>query len=71
MVYYHQLSVMFVRVWKCFIRIVRLYLRYFILALSVLLCYGIRDSLIYIIFVYFVIDGKLHPLMCVDTYSLN
>ncbi len=41
MVYYHQLSVMFVRRWRCFIRIVRLYLRYCILALSLLFCYGI------------------------------
>ncbi len=54
MVYYHQLSVMFVRVWRCFIRIVRLYLSYCILALSILFCYGICDSLFYIISVYFV-----------------
>jgi hypothetical protein len=46
MVHYHQLSVIFVRVWRCFIRIVRLYLRYYILALSILFCYGICDSLI-------------------------
>jgi hypothetical protein len=38
MVHYHQLSVMFVKVWKGFIRIVRLYLRYCILALSILFC---------------------------------
>ncbi len=38
MVHYHQLSVMFVRVWSCFIRSVRLYLRYYILALSILFC---------------------------------
>jgi hypothetical protein len=36
MVYYHQLSVMLVRVWRCLIRIVRLYLGYCILALSIL-----------------------------------
>ncbi len=69
--YYHQLSVMFVRVWRCFIRIVRSYLRYCILALSILFCYDICDSLIYIISVYFVSDGKLYRLMCVDTHSLN
>ncbi len=62
---------MFVRVWRCFIRIVRSYLRYCILALSILFCYGICDSLIYIISIYFVSDGKLHCLMCVDTHSLN
>jgi hypothetical protein len=45
-VYYHQLSVIFVKVWRCFIRIVRSYLRYCILALSILFCYGICDSLI-------------------------
>jgi hypothetical protein len=41
MVYHHQLSIMFVRVWRCFIRIVRLQVRYCILALSLLFCYGI------------------------------
>jgi hypothetical protein len=71
MVYYHQLSAMFVRVWRCFLRIVRLYLRYCILSLSILFCYGICDSLIYIISVYFVGDGKLHRLMGVKTHSLN
>ncbi len=71
MVYYHQLSVIFVRVWRCFIRIVRLYLRYCILALSILFCYGVCDSLIFIIFVYFVSDGKLHRHMCDNTHSLN
>jgi hypothetical protein len=60
MVYYHQLSVMFVRVWRCFIRIVRLYLSYSILAQR-LFCYGIVT--VYIISVYFVSDGKLHCLM--------
>jgi hypothetical protein len=35
MVHYHQLSVLFVRVWRCFIRIMRSYLRYCILALSI------------------------------------
>jgi hypothetical protein len=67
---HHQLSVMFVRVWRCFIRIVRFYLRYCILALSILFCYGICDSIIYIISVYFVSDSKLHCHMCVDTHSL-
>jgi hypothetical protein len=43
MVFYHQLSVMFVRVWRCFIRIVMLYLRYCFLALSILFCHGICD----------------------------
>ncbi len=71
MVYYHQLSLMFVRVWRCFIRIVRLYIRYCILALRNLFCYGICGSLIYIISVCFVSDGKLHCLMCVETHSLN
>ncbi len=70
-VYYHQLSVMFVRVWRCFFGIVRSYLRYCILALSNLFCYGICDSIIYVISVYFVNDGKLHCLMCVNTHSLN
>jgi hypothetical protein len=69
MVYYHQLSVMFVRVWRCFIRILRLYLTYCILALSLLFCYGI--VIVYIISVYFVSDGKLHRLLCVDTHSMN
>ncbi len=36
MVHYRQLSVMFVRVWRCFIRIVRSYLRYCSLAISIL-----------------------------------
>jgi hypothetical protein len=62
---------MFVRVWRCFIRIVRLYIRYCILALGILFCFGICDSIIYIISVYFISDGKLHGLMCVDTHSLN
>ncbi len=62
---------MFVREWRCFIRIVRLYLRYCIIALNILFCYGICDSIIYIISVYFVNDGKLHHLMCVNTHSLN
>ncbi len=35
MVHYHQLSVIFVREWRCFIRIMRSYLRYCILALSI------------------------------------
>jgi hypothetical protein len=35
MVHYHQLRVIFVRVWRCFIRIMRSYLRYCILALSI------------------------------------
>jgi hypothetical protein len=59
------------RVWRCFIRIVRLYLRYCILALSFLFCYGICDRIIYIISVYILSDGKLHRLMCIDTHSLN
>ncbi len=67
----HQLSVMFVRVRRCCIRIVRSYLRYCILALSILFCYGIFDSLIYIISVYSVSDSKLHRLMCVNIHSLN
>ncbi len=71
MVYYHQLSVMFVRVWRCFIRIVRWYLRYCILALSFLFCSGIFDSIVYIISVYIFSDGKLHCLMCVATASLS
>ncbi len=73
MVYYHQLSVIFMRVWRCFIRIARSYLRYCILALSILFCYGICDSIIYIISVitYIFSDGKIHCFMCVDTYSLN
>jgi hypothetical protein len=71
MVYHHQLSVMFMRVWRCFIRIVRSYLRYCILALSILFCYDICDSIIYIISVYFVSDGKPHCLMCVNTHSLK
>jgi hypothetical protein len=71
MVYCLQLSVLCVKVWRCIIRIVRLYLRYCILALSILFCYGICDSLIYIKSVYFVSNGKLHRLMCVDTHSLN
>ncbi len=71
MVYYHQLSIMVARVWRCFIRIVRLYLRYCILALSILFCYGICDIIVYIISVYFVNVGKLYCLMCVNTYSLN
>jgi hypothetical protein len=65
-VYYHQLSVMFVRVWRCFIMIVRSYLRYCILALSILFCYGICDSLIYFILlvtVNFVV-------LCVSTLTL-
>ena len=45
MVHYHQLSVIFVRVWRCFIRIMRSYLRYCILAQAFLFCYGICDSL--------------------------
>ncbi len=71
MVYHHQLSVNFVRVWRCFTRIVRSYLRYCILPLSILFCYGICESLIYIMSVCFVSDGKLHSLICVETHSLN
>ncbi len=71
MLYYHQWSIMFVKVWRCFIRIVRLYLRYCIPALSILFCYGICDSIIYIISVYIFIDGKVHHLICVDTHSLS
>jgi hypothetical protein len=29
-VYYHQLIIVFVRVWRCLIKIVRLYLRYYV-----------------------------------------
>jgi hypothetical protein len=38
-----------------------------------LFCYGICDSIIYIISVttYIFSDRKIHCLMCVDTYSLN
>jgi hypothetical protein len=43
MVYYHQSSIIFMRVWGCFIRIVRTYLRYCILALSMLFFYSICD----------------------------
>jgi hypothetical protein len=71
MVYYHQLNAIFVRVWRRFIRIVRSYLSYCILALSIIFCYGICDSLTYTKSVYFVSDGKLHLRMCVDTHSLN
>ena len=60
-----------VRVWRCFIRIVRSYLRYFILALSLLFSYGICVSIMYILSVYIFSGGKLHCLMCVDTHSLN
>ncbi len=38
-------------------RIVRSYLRYCILALGILFCYGICDSIIYIISVYIFSDG--------------
>jgi hypothetical protein len=69
MVYYHQLSVMFVRVWRCVIRIVRLYLRYCILALSILFCYGIWDNLIYIISVYFLVMVNF-IILCVSTLTL-
>ncbi len=71
MVHFHQLSIMFVRVWRCFIRIVRLLIRYCILALRILFCYSICDSFIYIISVYSVSEGKLHHFVCVDTPSLN
>ncbi len=61
------------RMWRYFIRIVRLYLRYCILALSILFCYGICDSIMYIISItaFIFCDGKMHRLMCVTTYSLN
>ncbi len=45
MVHYHQLSVIFVRVWRCFIRIMRSYLSYCILAQALIFCYGVYDSL--------------------------
>jgi hypothetical protein len=59
------------------IRIVGLYLGVIplacILALSILFCYGMFYSIINILFAisYIVRDGKIHWLMCVDTYSLN
>jgi hypothetical protein len=63
------------RVWRYFIRIVRLYLnlKICILALSILFCYGIFNSIfdVFSSITPFVRDGKIHPLMCVDTYSLN
>ncbi len=42
-------------------------------SLSILFCYGICDSIIYIITVitYIFSDGKIHPLMCVNTHPLN
>jgi hypothetical protein len=46
MVHYHQLNVKYCESVGIFIRIVRSYLRYCILALSILFCYGICDSLI-------------------------
>ncbi len=60
------------RVWRCFIRIVRLYLKYCIVALSILFCFVICDSIIYVISVitYIFSDGKIHCLMCVDCFPL-
>jgi hypothetical protein len=71
--YYHQLSIIFMRVWRCFVRIARLYLRCCTLALSILFCYGICNSIIYIMSVITLLyyDGKIHCLVCVDTHSLN
>ncbi len=73
MVYYHQLSIIYMRVWRCFIRIVRSYFKYFILALSMLFCYGICYSIIYIIYsiIHIFREGKIHCLICVNIYSLN
>ncbi len=62
------------RVWRYFIRIVRLYLKLCILAtLSMLFCYGIFNSLFDIIsaITHFVRDGKFYCLVCVNTDSLN
>ncbi len=70
MVYYHQSSVMFMRVWRCFIRIVRLYLRYCILAVSILFCYGICDSIICIISVLIFLVTVKFIVLCVSTLSL-
>jgi hypothetical protein len=73
MVYCHQSSVIFMRVWRCFNRVVRSYLRYCILTLSILFCYGICDSILYIMSItaYIYNGGKIHHLVCVDTHSLN
>jgi hypothetical protein len=69
-VYDHQLSMILMRVWS---RIVRPYLKLCILALRMLLFNGIFNSIIDIIsaITHIVGDGKIHRLMCVDTYSLN
>jgi hypothetical protein len=62
---------------ETFIRIVGLYLGVIpstcILALSILFCYGIFDSITCIISanIHIVRDGKIYRLVRVDTYSLN
>jgi hypothetical protein len=52
---------------------VRANLKYCILALSMLFLLWRCDSMIYIIsaIIYIFNDGKIHLLMCVNTYSLN